>query len=88
MMAEHYPYIPQLYWASVIFGLLVLLSMIARSLYQAYFSPLAKFPGPKLAAFTFWYEFYHDVVLGGQYVFKIKELHEQYGNVISAYLAT
>jgi hypothetical protein len=26
-----------------------------------------------------WYEFYYDVVLGGQYTFKIKELHQQYG---------
>jgi hypothetical protein len=51
----------------------------ARATYSVYFGPLAKFPGPKLAAATLWYEFYYDVILRGQYTFKIKELHNQYG---------
>ncbi|KAF4630224.1 hypothetical protein G7Y89_g7918 [Cudoniella acicularis] len=37
---------------------------------------------PKLAALTLWYEFYYDVWLGGKYVFKIQELHKQYGPII------
>jgi hypothetical protein len=49
------------------------------TIYSVFFGPLAKFPGPKLAAATLWYEFYYDVVLEGQYTFKIKELHEKYG---------
>ena len=49
------------------------------TIYSVYFGPLSKFPGPKLAAATLWYEFYYDVVLQGQYTFKIKELHGQYG---------
>jgi hypothetical protein len=58
----------------------VLLSaQIARTVYSVYFGPLAKFPGPRLAAATLWYEFYYDVYLVGQYTFKIKELHERYG---------
>ncbi|PVI02270.1 putative P450 monooxygenase [Periconia macrospinosa] len=56
--------------------------LVGLGVYRLYFSPIAKFPGPKLAALTFWYEFYHDVVRGGQYVFKIDELHEQYGPII------
>src|ERR1700722_8866841 len=28
------------------------------------------------------YEFYYDVILGGQYTFKIIELHKQYGPII------
>lgn len=48
-------------------------------LYRLYLSPLAKFPGPKLAAATLWYEFYHDVTLRGKYTWKIAELHKQYG---------
>lgn len=48
-------------------------------LYSVYLGPLAKFPGPKLAAAALWYEFYYDVILFGQYIFKIKELHKQYG---------
>ena len=46
------------------------------------FSPIAKFPGPKLAASTFFYEFYYDFVCRGRYEFKIEELHEQYGPVV------
>jgi cytochrome P450 len=50
--------------------------------YRLYRSPIAKFPGPKLAAATFWYEFYYDIVLGGKYIWKIRDLHKQYGSVI------
>lgn len=57
--------------------------LVGLGIYRLYFSPIARFPGPKLAALTLWYEFYHDVVRGGQYVFKIDELHEQYGTAIS-----
>jgi hypothetical protein len=56
-----------------------LLYLCGLAFYRLYLSPIAKFPGPKLAALTLWYEFYHDVVRGGQYVFKINELHDQYG---------
>lgn len=58
---------------------LILLVFISRRVYSVYFGPLAKFPGPKLAAATLWYEFYYDVILQGRYTFKIKELHEKYG---------
>lgn len=53
--------------------------IVGLAFYRLYLSPIAKFPGPKLAALTLWYEFYHDVIRGGQYVFKINELHDQYG---------
>lgn len=58
--------------------LLCLAGILVRRLF---FSPLAKFPGPKLAAATFLYEAYYDVVKQGQYTFKIKELHEKYGQL-------
>ncbi|GIZ37790.1 hypothetical protein CKM354_000122500 [Cercospora kikuchii] len=35
-----------------------------------------------LAAATFWYEFYYDVVKQGRYTWKIRELHEQYGPIV------
>ena len=54
------------------------------AVYRLYLSPLAKFPGPKLAALTFWVEFYHDVVRRGQYTFEIAKLHEKYGTVFYA----
>lgn len=51
-------------------------------LYRLFFSPLAKFPGPKLAAATLWYEFYYDVYKRGRYTFKLADLHAQYGPII------
>ncbi|TVY92481.1 Cyrochrome P450 monooxygenase [Lachnellula willkommii] len=57
---------------------LVVVWCIQTAIYRLYFSPVAQFPGPKLAALTLWYEFYYDVWLGGQYVFKMHEFHEQY----------
>ncbi len=56
---------------------------VYRSIYRLYFSPIAKFPGRKLAALTLWYQFYFDVVKRGTYVWKIKEMHEEYGMSIS-----
>ena len=51
-------------------------------IWRLYFSPIAHIPGPRLAAITWWYEFYYDIILGGQYVFKIIELHKEYGPII------
>lgn len=49
---------------------------------RLYLSPISHIPGPKLAALTWAYEFYYDVLLGGQYTFKILDLHKQYGPMI------
>ncbi len=46
---------------------------------RLFLSPLAHIPGPKLAALTSWYEFYYDVVKPGRFVWKIKDLHAEYG---------
>lgn len=55
---------------------------ITLAAYRLLFHPLAKFPGPKLAAVTRLYEAYFDVLKNGQYTFKIAELHEKYGPII------
>ncbi|KAI8625210.1 cytochrome P450 [Xylariaceae sp. FL1651] len=50
--------------------------------WRLYLSPIAHIPGPRLAALTLLYEIYYDAWLGGQYTFKIIELHKQYGPII------
>ena len=62
---------------------LIAIGYAATTIFSVYFGPLAKFPGPKLAAATLLYEFYFDVILKGQYTWKIRELHRQYGLSIS-----
>jgi hypothetical protein len=59
--------------------LLSFLLTIAGAIRQLFLHPLAHIPGPRLAALTWWYEFYFDAILPGKYVFKIQELHKQYG---------
>jgi hypothetical protein len=53
---------------------------INLGVYRLYFHPLAKFPGPKLAALTQWYETYYELKPpGGQFLFQYRKLHEKYG---------
>lgn len=47
--------------------------------YRLFLSPLAKFPGPKLAALTRKYEYYYEAHLNYEYLWKIKQLHKKYG---------
>lgn len=60
--------------------LLVCTSFIfVGALNRLYWIPQSKFPGPRLAALSYWYEFYYDCWLDGQYTWKIRDLHRQYG---------
>lgn len=52
------------------------------AIHRLWLSPLARFPGPKLAALTMWYEFYYDSFLEGQYTFQIAEMHRKYGSIV------
>ncbi|KAI1850298.1 hypothetical protein JX266_004156 [Neoarthrinium moseri] len=67
-------------WLSLTFSLALLALTVA--IYRLNFHPLAKFPGPKLAAVTRYFEAYYDVVCDGQYEFKIAEMHESYGPIV------
>jgi hypothetical protein len=71
----------QLSLSAVLAGLFAswLVYLIGLAVYRLYLSPLAKFPGPKIAAFTKWYEFYYEVVKRGQYQFLINDMHKKYG---------
>ncbi len=55
--------------------------VVTLAVSRVYLSPLARFPGPRLAALSFWPEFYYDVVKRGRYTWKIAEMHKQYGEV-------
>ncbi|KAL8831223.1 MAG: hypothetical protein Q9170_005394 [Blastenia crenularia] len=63
-----------------------IVSFLLYSIYlffsRLYLSPVCNTPGPKLAIWSFWFEFYHDVVLRGRYTWQIAELHKQYGPII------
>ena len=66
----------------LLFALLIFSAYcISLAVYRLFFSPLAKSPGPKLAALTLWYELYYDVIKRGRYTWKIAELHERYGSL-------
>ena len=52
-------------------------------IYRLTLHPLANFPGPKLAAATFAYEFWYDIWPNQyRYMWKIAELHAQYGPIV------
>lgn len=55
------------------------LSFLYLAVQRLVLSPLAHFPGPRLAALSNWYEFYFDVILQGQFTPHIQELHKKYG---------
>jgi hypothetical protein len=46
---------------------------------KLYFHPLAKCPGPWLAAASYLLEFYYDVIKAGRHFAVIVKMHEQYG---------
>lgn len=59
----------------------VVLYYVARSVYRLCFHPLAKIPGPWVAAVSSGYEFYYDCIQAGRFHVKIDEMHERYGIV-------
>ncbi|KAG6039634.1 hypothetical protein E4U41_002383 [Claviceps citrina] len=62
--------------------LLGVLYYVALIVYRLCFHPLARIPGPKLAAATSWYEFYYDVVGRGVFCWEIKRMHDLYGPIV------
>ncbi|KAE9364044.1 cytochrome P450 [Stipitochalara longipes BDJ] len=50
-----------------------------KVIYRLYFSPLSHIPGRRLAAVTNLYACYYDLICGGQYIWEIEKMHQQYG---------
>ncbi|KAK2616577.1 hypothetical protein QQS21_000400 [Conoideocrella luteorostrata] len=58
------------------------LYFFALGIFRLFFHPLVRYPGPRIAALTVWYEFYYDAIQRGRYTFEIKRMHEQYGPIV------
>jgi succinate dehydrogenase hydrophobic anchor subunit len=50
--------------------------------YRLVLHPLAKYPGPHLAAATKWWRTYKDCIEAWSFVHGIEKLHEIYGDVV------
>lgn len=67
----------------ILFGIALYNGVII--LYNLYFHPLSKFPGPKLAACSHLYEFYFDIIKNGMFMQEISRIHEVYGQAAILY---
>ena len=81
MADQDFPYYIVLLALGVCTGLFYEISIVT---YRLFFHPLRSFPGPKLAAATFLYETFFDVVRkpGGQFIYELDRLHAKYGRVV------
>jgi len=68
--------------ATIVAGLSVVgvIYLVALATYRLYFSPLAKFPGPKLAAATILPKLWH--LTRGELVNWVSSLHREYGPIV------
>ncbi|KAI9150722.1 cytochrome P450 monooxygenase sdnE-like [Paramyrothecium foliicola] len=61
---------------------LVTVYWLILAVYRLFISPLANFPGPKLAALTGCYESNYDLVHKGKYLFGIEKMYDKYGPIV------
>jgi hypothetical protein len=54
--------------------------IVVLAAYRLLLGPLARFPGPRLAALTGWYETYFECWRRGRYWVEIEHMHEKYGS--------
>lgn len=67
-------------WQLTVLVLAALLAWhVLTCIYNVLFHPLAKIPGPKLAAMSRLYEMYYDLFHDGRYLWQIEKMHKKYG---------
>jgi hypothetical protein len=66
----------------VLFGVWLAFKLLQALYNVSSCHPLHHIPGPRLAAASYWPEFYHDVVRFGCYTKEIRRMHERYGKSI------
>lgn len=62
-----------------LFGIWVIYYLLVAAYNVSPFHPLYRFPGPKVAAISYFYEGYFDWWLVGRYGKVIRSMHEKYG---------
>lgn len=65
-------------WAAA----LLCLWSLSKAVYNVYFHPLSRFPGPKLAVASLWWQTYLDLWKKDSLSLKLVELHATYGNLL------
>ena len=61
---------------------------VLLAIYRVTLHPLAKFPGPRLAAVSYCYEFLVDAFMedGGKFHFHLERLHDRYGEHLASFV--
>ncbi|KAJ6024766.1 cytochrome P450 [Penicillium herquei] len=63
-------------------ALLCLVLAVTRYAQCVLFHPLRKFPGPPIAAVSYLWEFWHDMVCNGTFLIAIPKLHKKYNSSV------
>ncbi|PWY89786.1 cytochrome P450 [Aspergillus heteromorphus CBS 117.55] len=75
-------HLPDLFNSASYIVLFALAVQIGVAIYRLTLHPLAKFPGPKLAAASELYGIYYDIWKKGKYVKRYPGLHKKYGPIV------
>ena len=65
-------------WGATLLAVVVVWTA-AKVVYNLFLHPLSKFPGPKLAAATSWWQTYLEIVQGKSLSLTLLDLHAKYG---------
>ena len=79
---ESFPRIIPLFLSLLAVAIVWLIGVVG---YRRFFHPLAKVPGPPLAAITYLYIFYFNAGRTSRFYAQVEKLHEKYGNNYSIF---